>query len=152
MNNIEFNRTFEFDLSDKIRFDDIPNDILYNIFRDGRNASFMLEQWLTTHFEGLTRIVGNRDHDHVDTEGNKYDAKNFTKCGLKFMPSSHIGAGRTFNRESAHAHARNLIYICCDIVDFPSLRIRFVKGEELIMSYPNCSIKFRDRESFFNNH
>ena len=148
MNQIVLNRTFAFDLAGQVRFGELSTDTLYTIFKDGRNASFMLEEWLTLKFP-LTRVLGNRDHDHVDELGNKYDAKNFTKGGLKFMPSNQIGAGRQFNKEIAHQHAGELIYICCDIVDFPRIRVRFINGSELMATYPKCSIPFRKRESLF---
>ena len=61
-------------------------------------------------FPELTRIEGNKDHDHVDTRGRKYDAKNFTKGGLKFMPSSQLGAGRKFDAVAAHNKANKLIW------------------------------------------
>jgi len=145
---IVYDKNYTFDLSGTITFDNIPQEVLYEIFKDGRNASFMLEEWLTSKFP-LTRIKGNKDHDHIDVNGMKYDAKNFTKGGLKFMPSNQIGAGRSFNKEAAHEKASKLIYICCDIVEFPKLTVRFAEGFKMIEKYPNCAVPFKQRSELF---
>jgi len=111
----------------------------------------MLEEWLAIYFPSLTRVEGNKDHDHIDTNGVKYDAKNFTKKGLKFMPSNQIGKGRTFDKTQAHEKAGKLVYICCDIVDFPQIHIRFIPGKDLMKKYPKCSVLFSKRSELFNS-
>lgn len=146
---IELNKPYEFDLKETITFGNISPERLYEFFKDGRNASFMLEEQLTHWFPELTRIEGNKDHDHIDEEGNLYDAKNFTKNGLNFMPSNQIGAGRKFDPEASYEKANKLIYICCDIVDFPRVRIVFKQGSELIKTNPNCKIPKTEREVLF---
>ena len=145
---IELNRTYDFCI-DEVSFGSIPRQRIHEFFKDGRVASFFLEEQLPHWFPDLKRIEGNKDHDHVDTEGKKYDAKNFTKGGLRFMPSNQMGAGRKFNEAKAHDKANKLIYICCDIVDFPKVRVRFAKGSELIKDYPKCSIPRKNREVLF---
>tara|TARA_B100000287_G_C20643358_1_gene784289 strand:+ start:238 stop:708 length:471 start_codon:yes stop_codon:yes gene_type:complete len=147
--NIELNKVYEFDLTGKMSFGDISIDRLYDFFKDGRNASFMLEEQLTHWFTDLTRVEGNKDHDHFDSNGVLYDAKNFTKGGLRFMPSNQMGAGRKFNETIAHEKADKLVYICCDIVDFPKVRVVFKSGKELVKSYPKCSVPRKDREVLF---
>lgn len=144
------NKNYYIDLTDQVSFADIDKEILYELFKDGRNASFMLEIYLTTKFP-LTLVKGNKDHDHIDINGNKYDAKNFTKHGLKFMPSNQIGSGRCFDQTKAHDKANNLTYICCDIVDFPKIIIRFIDGCDLIKEYPKCIVPFNSRGKLFKN-
>ena len=145
---IKLNKVYDRFISN-LSFGNISKSRLQDFFKDGRNASFMLEEQLTHWFPQLTRVEGNKDHDHVDKQGRKYDAKNFTKGGLKFMPSNQLGSGRKFNEAVAHAKAKDLIYICCDIVEFPKVRIRFVEGKTLIKEYPKCSIPKTKREVFF---
>lgn len=145
---IEIGKTYKFNV-ERIEFGDIPKKRLHEFFKDGRNASFVLEEQLTHWFDELTRVEGNKDHDHVDNEGRKYDAKNFTKHGLKFMPSNQLGAGRKFNESIAHSKAKELIYICCDIVNFPTVRVKFIKGEDLIKQFPKCSIPNSKRDVFY---
>ena len=76
---LQLDKTYEFDLTNQMSFGDIDTQRLYEFFKDGRNASFMLEEQLIHWFPELTRVEGNKDHDHIDESGVKYDAKNFTK-------------------------------------------------------------------------
>ena len=130
-------------------FGDIKQERLYEFFKDGRNASFMLEEQLIHWFPELTRVEGNKDHDHVGNNGVKYDAKNFTKYGLNFMPSNQIGAGRKFDSVIAYEKSNKLIYICCDIVDFPMVRVIFKRGKDLVKDFPSCSVPKKHREVLF---
>ena len=145
---IKLNKTYNFHV-DNCSFGLIPVERVIEMFKDGRVAAPFLEEHLTHWFPELTRILGNKDHDHVDENGVKYDAKNFTKNGLKFKPSNQMGEGRKFVAEIAHAKAKKLIYICCDIVDFPKVRVRFKEGKTLIKKYPNCVIPRSKREVLF---
>lgn len=148
---IQMYKTYSYDFTNEVKFGSLPVEILHKLFQDGRNASFMLEEWLAIYFPSLTRVEGNKDHDHIDTNGVKYDAKNFTKKGLKFMPSSQIGKGRTFDPTQAYEKAGKLVYICCDIVDFPQIHIRFIPGKDLMKKYPKCSVLFSKRSELFNS-
>ena len=149
MNAIQLNKTYNFKVKN-VSFGDIPSDRILEFFQDGRVASFFLEEQLQHWFPELTRIEGNKDHDHLDRQGRKYDAKNFTKNGLKFMPSNQLGEGRKFIAEIAHAKAAKLRYICCDIVDFPQVRVRFVEGTDMVEEYPKCAVSFAKREGLFS--
>ena len=142
------NKTYHFNVQN-VSFGNIPKERLPAFFQDGRVASFFLEEQLQYWFPELTRIEGNLDHDHVDREGREYDAKNFTKHGMGFMPSKQRGSGRKFNKEAAHVKADKLCYICCDIVEFPAVRVKFVDGKDLVKKYPNCSVGSSKREVLF---
>ena len=146
---LKLNKTYEYDLTNTMSFGDIKQERLYEFFKDGRNASFMLEEQLTHWFPELTRVEGNKDHDHISENGVKYDAKNFTKHGLNFMPSNQIGAGRKFDSVVAYQKANKLVYICCDIVDFPKVKVVFKDGKDLVKSYPNCKVSKNKRELLF---
>jgi hypothetical protein len=145
---IQMNKTYNFEIKN-VAFGDIPPSRIPEFFKDGRVASFFLEEQLTHWFPTLTRIEGNKDHDHLDAQGRKYDAKNFTKHGLKFMPSNQLGEGRVFNAEVAHAKAEQLRYILCDILDFPRVRVKFMEGTDLVQQYPSCSARPGQREVLF---
>lgn len=146
---IEYNKTYKLEIKN-FSFGDIPREELIENFKDGRCCSWFMEPQLAKWFPELTRVKGNKDHDHTDNDGVKYDAKNFTKRGLIFMPSNQMGAGRKFNESVAHEKASGLVYVCCDIVDFPKIRVRFEKGSDLIKKFPKCRIKKSLREGFFN--
>jgi len=146
---VKLNKTYEFDLTNTMSFGDIKQERLYEFFKDGRNASFMLEEQLIHWFPELTRVEGNKDHDHISENGVKYDAKNFTKGGLNFMPSNQIGAGRKFDSVIAYEKANKLVYICCDIVEFPKVRVIFKDGKDLVKDFPNCKVSKTNREVLF---
>ena len=146
---IEHSKTYSFEIKN-LSFGDLSMEELIENFKDGRCCSWFMEPQLVKWFPQLTRVKGNKDHDHIDDDGVKYDAKNFTKGGLTFMPSNQMGAGRKFNESIAHGKANGLVYICCDIVDFPKIRVRFEKGSDLIKRFPKCKIKKTLREEFFN--
>ena len=146
---IEHNKTYSFTIPN-VSFGLLSESTLDKLFKDGRYVSPFLEEYLPLWFPNLKRIEGNQDHDHVDQNGVHYDAKNFTKNGLQFMPSNQIGAGRKFDAAITEQKANGLIYICCDIVDFPNIRVKFVPGKQLYKSYPNAKIPFAKRDSFFS--
>jgi len=138
---------YTFDFTDKVKLGSLSQEETYEVFRDGRFAAHFLERELTKHFH--LSFVNKTGYDHVDPTGQKYDAKNFTKRGLSFMPSNQLGEGRKFNADVAHAKAKELIYICCDIVDFPKVRVKFAYGADLVKEYPKCKVPKGYREALF---
>jgi hypothetical protein len=134
---------------ESINFGNIPNQMLKDIFRDGRAFSHLIEPWLALNYP-LTHIKGCQKHDHVDNENAQYDQKTFTKRGCKFMPSNMIGEGRTFNKELFEEKASKLIYIIVSNIHFPEIKIKFVKGIDLIVDYPKGIIPSKDFDKFFN--
>ena len=131
----ELNKTFEFNLTN-ISFDNIPSDKLVKLFTDGRHASHILELWVETNF--------------IDNNNNFMEAKNFTKNGAKFMPSRMLGVGRKYIKEEADKVIKSNIYVITDINDMPKIKMRFVKGIDLLEKYPNAIIPFKLRDEFFN--
>jgi len=147
---IELNKTYEFEIAN-FSFGDLTSAELVEVFMDGRFASPFLERQLAKWFPDLKHVTGNKPHDHVDSSGTLYDAKNFTKNGLKFMPSNQLGQGRKFEAKVAHEKAEKLVYISCDIVDFPKLRVRFTAGTKLVKEYPDCKIPLKEREAYYQD-
>ena len=72
----------------------------------------------------------------------------YTKRGAKFCPSVMLGAGRKVDEQKLWEHANDMIYIFCDVVDFPKVRIIFKHGSDLTQ-YPKGSIPFKDRNVLF---
>lgn len=146
-----YNKTYKFEVA--ASFDELPKDVINNMFKDGRVASKFIENILPIWFPEL-EFVDAKGYDHVNLEtGRKLDAKCFTKGGLTFAPSVMIGAGRKIDESAVHEHAETIDYIACDVVDFPQVRIRFVKGSDLVKDYPGkyCKIPFKERDKFFAN-
>ena len=73
-----------------------------------------------------------------------------TKGGLKFKPSNMIGTGRTFNYQGMVDKAQDMIYIACDIIDFPQIKVIFKEGMDLVREYPDGEIKKSQREVLFS--
>lgn len=145
-----FNKTFIFNLVD-YSFGNLPSQMIIDIFKDGRPFSHFIEKWLSLNFE-LIHIGGCKAYDFVDEndENIKYDQKTFTIRGCKFMPSNMIGEGRKFDKEIFETKAQNLTYIIVSNVNFPEIKIKFVKGTDLINTYPNGVIPSKDFIKFFN--
>ena len=149
--NYILNSVYEFDLTGKVQFGDMPTEQLYKLFRDGRVASKFLEYTMPTWFPDLT-FVDKKGHDHISTlTGRKYDLKGFTKGGACYAPSNMLGAGRKINEEKLHEHAETIDYIFSDITGFPKVRIIFKSGSELVKKYPSGKIPFKEKSALFIN-
>ena len=143
----ELNKTYSFML-DNISFDNVPNNLLIELFKVGRHASHILELWIVNNFDNISKY-NTKDHDFIDDENNFMEAKNFTKNGAKFMPSRMLGVGRKYIEEEAHKVINSNIYVITDINDMPDIHIKFIKGSELLKKYPKAIIPFKKREEFF---
>ena len=154
MGKVEYNKVFEFDLCGTVAFGGLSTKSLHEIFRDGRAVSLLLERQLEKWFPQLKWVGGCKYKDHDDQETNDvYDAKNFTKNGLKFVPSKMIGTGRKFDKAKFHkgVKEKKMNYICCDIIDFPKVRVLFKRGTDLLKEYPTGSIGVPKRDLLFRN-
>ena len=125
---------------------------MINIFKDGRAFSHFIEPWLAVNYPFLKHVTGCKKYDHtnVHDENIKYDQKTFTKRGCNFMPSNMIGEGRKFDDVIFKEKASKLIYIIISNIHFPQIKIKFVKGSDLIIEYPNGKIPLKDFVKFFN--
>lgn len=142
---INLNQIYTFECS--ASFGTLSQKLVNQLFTDGRVASPFLERQLELWFPDLTFVDG-KGYDHVDIHLQKYDAKCFTKGGAKFCQSVMLGAGRSVNEEKLWEHATQMIYIFCDVVDFPHVRVIYKKGTDLL-NYPKGSIPFKDRNVLF---
>lgn len=147
---MELNTTYGMRISD-CSFDNLSGEVVEQIFKDGRHLSPFMEQLVCQKF-GLTHVSGCKGHDMIDP-GNpeiKYEQKMFTPNGCKFMPSSMVGVGRTFDPAIFAEKAAKLIYIIVSNVAFPDVKIRVVSGTDMLDLYPNGSIPFADHDRFFS--
>lgn len=149
--NIDYNTIYEYDLTGKVQFGDMPTEKLHELFQDGRVASKFLENYIPIWFPEL-KFVDADGYDHVDvaTGERKWDLKGFTKGGASYVPSSMLGAGRTINLQEAHEHANTIDYIFSDITQFPRIRIQFKLGTELVKNFPKGKIKPDQINELFN--
>ena len=61
-----------------------------------------------------------------------------------------IGTGRTFNEELFKEKAQKLIYCIVSNINFPEIKIKFVKGIYLLENYPKGIIPLNDYVNFFD--
>lgn len=148
---IECNKIYKFNLTGRFSFGDLPEVVLSNLYKDGRVASKMLEHQFPHWFPEL-RFVDKTGYDHVDVinSNNKFELKCFTKRGAVYAPSNMVGKGRKIILEKVYQHAASITYAFADINDFPSVRIIFKRGTDLIQTFPFAKIKYRERNLLFN--
>ena len=147
---MELDKTYTF-VIEGASFDILPPETIREIFLDGRAFSHFIEPWLATRFP-LRHIKGCKEYDFVGTDDPDvlYDAKTMTRGGCRFCPSNMLGAGRKFDPAVFIEKSKKLIYIVVCNVDFPTIQVRFVRGEELATRYPNGAIPLSDRHAFYN--
>lgn len=148
MHTIKYNTVYTFDLRGKVMFGDLPEPALNKMYQDGRVASHLLEQQLPLWFTQLT-FVDRTGYDYVDGTDHKWDLKGFTKRGANFAPSCMIGAGRKVVEAKLAEHVSEVDYIFSDITQFPTVRIVFKVGKDLIKIYPKGKISYTKMKSLF---
>ncbi len=148
-NTIKYNITYVHKI-ENFSFGNLPESTMIEIYKDGRAFSHFIESWLAINYP-LTHVKGCKDHDHTDihNENIKYDQKTFTKQGCKFMPSNMIGTGRKLDKSVLAEKSKKLIYIIVSNVNFPEIKVKFVKGTDLIASYPGGVVPSKDFVKFF---
>ena len=148
---VQYNTIYNFDLTGKVRFGDLPESLIHQLFQDGRVASKFLEHHIPIWFPEL-KFVDQKGYDHVDVETGlkKWDLKGFTKGGASFVPSSMLGAGRKIDIAEAQDHANTIDYIFSDVTEFPKIRIQFKHGVDLVAEFPKCKINRKQQSQLFN--
>ena len=147
---VELNRTFIHQITN-IGFDNLPNETCKELFKDGRGFSHFIEPWISNNYP-LTHIKGCKPYDFIDSNDSTilYDEKTFTKGGCNFCPSNMLGQGRKFDKEVFTEKTKKLIFCIVSNVYFPEIKIKFVRGEDLLTKYPNGKIPSRDHVKFFD--
>ena len=132
-------------------FDNLPISVTNEIFKDGRVFSHFIERWIEKNYP-LKWIGGCQSYDFIDVNNEeiKYDEKTFTKGGCNFCPSNMLGQGRKFNKEVFEEKTKKLIFCIVSNINFPEIKIRFVKGVDLLVKYPKGKIPLKDHIKFFN--
>jgi hypothetical protein len=145
----ELYRVYHYDLTGKVSFGDLSVEAVHKILKDGRACARFLEHHVPLWFPDL-EYVDKKGFDFISrVNGQKIECKTFTESGLNYAPSSMTGKGRTIDRKQLHQEAPLLIFILCDIVDFPRVRIVFRPGSSLVEKYPAGKVPFNDRLEIF---
>ena len=147
---IKLNTTIIYSLK-KYNFDDLTDEDCIEIYKDGRVFSHFIEKWLSKMFP-LKHITGCKSYDFVDKNYSQtlYDQKTFTKNGCYFCPSNMLGQGRVFDQKVFEEKTKKLIFCIVSNINFPEIKIKFVRGTDLLKEYPKGKIKLQDHIKFFN--
>ena len=147
---VELNRTFTHFINN-YTFGNLPINSCQGILRDGRVFSHFIEHWISNNYP-LTHVDGCKSHDFIDNSDPTiiYDEKTFTKGGCNFCPSNMLGQGRKFDKEVFVEKTKKLIFCIVSNINFPEIKIKFVRGEDLLELYPNGKIPLCDHVKFFD--
>ena len=134
-----------------IQFGNLSSEIVNELFKDGRVASHFIELWIAENYP-VTHVKGCKKYDFTDEKfpDTKYDEKTFTKGGCKFCPSNMLGQGRKFDQKVFEEKTKGLIFCIASVVNFPEIKVKFVRGSELIQKYSKGSIPLKDHAKFFD--
>ena len=150
MGSIELKKTYIHILKN-ICFDNLDKSIIEKILKDGRAFSHFIEKWIENNYP-LDHVEGCKQFDFIDRENQdiKYDEKTFTSRGCSFCPSNMLGQGRKFDKEVFENKSKKLIFCIVSNINFPEIKIKFIKGEDLIINYPLGKIPIKDHDIFFS--
>ena len=147
---VELNKTFNHTI-EKYTFGNLPDGICKEIWKDGRPFSHFIEGWLAENYP-LIHIKGCKEYDCNDKNFPVilYDEKTFRKKGCAFCPSNMLGQGRKFDKEIFEEKTKKMVFCIVSNIDFPNIKIRFVKGTELLVKYKTGKIPSNDFIKFFD--
>ena len=147
---VELNKTFNHTI-ENYNFGNLPNETCIEILKDGRPFSHFIEKWIAHNYP-LIHIPGKKGYDFIDKNNQQilYDEKTFTRNGCKFCPSNMLGQGRTFNQERFIKHCEKLIFCIVSNINFPNIKIKFIRGVDLLKDYPCGEIPLSKIVEFFN--
>jgi len=149
---LRLNHPYEFDFTGTISFGNLNPEFLYDMFRDGRFCCEPLSRHLEQTFDDLV-FVDQKGYDFT-WHDRKIEKKQITNNGLKFCPSSMLGAGRKVDHDQVVSHIldNHLLYALADITEFPKVRVAFIEGLQLLdhCSSKNCSFSKTNALKFFN--
>ena len=147
---VELDTTFTYKI-ENFGFGDLSMEETIEIYKDGRVFSHFIEKWLTKRFP-ITHIEGCKKYDFVDNTylDTKYDEKTLTKRGCHFCPSNMLGQGRKFDEAIFREKTLGMIFAIVSNIQFPIIKIKFVRGANLIKIYPKGHIPLKDHDKFFD--
>ena len=61
-----------------------------------------------------------------------------------------IGQGREFDQEVFEEKTKKLVFCIVSNINFPNIKVRFIKGSELLLKYPKGKISSNDFIKFFD--
>lgn len=146
---VQLNKTFTHIIKD-YSFGNLSKKTMCELYKDGRAFSYFIEPWLAKHYP-LIHVKKNKDHDFIDKNNPNilYDEKTFTHNGCKFCPSNMIGQGRIIDKKIFKKKTKKLIFCIVSNIEFPKIKLKFVRGKDLLSKYPNINIPISKMNEFF---
>lgn len=148
---VVLNRTF-YHTIENYGFGNLPLEKCKEIMKDGRPFSHFIEHWMSQNYD-INHVEGCKSYDFCDKVHKEilYDEKTFTKRGCNFCPSNMLGQGRSFDKQQFETKTNSLLFAIVSNIDFPNIRIRFIRGENLLEKYPTGKIPFIDHDNIFSD-
>lgn len=141
---LDFNRVYQIDLTKRMQIGSIPENILYDIFRDGRAIGLIIEHLVQYEFSGLTRVCGDESSafDLIKTDFRipvRIQCKTFKDDSCKLCPSKMLGKGRKFDLDGFNEYLEKIdSYLLVKNSDFPRLKILLL-NKSSIVSYASIN-------------
>lgn len=140
-------RVYTFDLSDSVRFMNIPTATLMDLFKDGRVLGLIMEYALAAEFTDLTVETSKAKHYDLFQSPRKgvekdtvktWEHKLMTTGGANLAPSNMKGQNRSFDRAKFEKTVNSVTgYIITDARSFPKIKVFAVPSDVLAsMAYP----------------
>jgi len=131
-------------------FGNLPNEKVIAKYKDGRAFSHFIELWLGENYP-LTCIEGCKRYDFTDEKHPEilYDEKTFTSRGCHYCPSNMLGQGRKFDKSVFEEKTKQLVFCIVSNVNFPEIKVKFMRGVDLLQIYPKGKIPTKDHDKFF---
>lgn len=132
-------------------FGNLSKEDVIAIFKDGRPFSHFIEKWIEKNYP-LTQVMGCKSYDFTDNLHPDiiYDEKTFTNRGCNYCPSNMLGQGRVFDQSLFEEKTKQLIFCIVSNINFPEIKIKFMRGTELLILYPKGKIPLKEHIKFFN--
>lgn len=151
-NKIKYNEVYEFTFN--IAIDGWTDDEIKSLLQDGRVNSHLLEKQIPKWFE--LDFENQAGYDHIDKFGNKYEQKGF-KQSCNLQPSKCVGKGREYSLEAQAEHRtfvknNKLKYILTDVSAYPTVKLVFKEGLELLNEFPDAVIKKKSKSKIFETN
>lgn len=125
--------SYKLDLSKHMQFGPIPKQSVWQAFTDGRVAGVLNELLCVELFNNLSHAPTSSDvFDLIDRDGKKYEARTVTKNGVKLIPSSMWGAGRSVDKKAYRKRLKQLHgFVFTDVRNSPQFTITFISTDKL---------------------
>ena len=135
----------------KFSFGNISRDNLKEIFKDGRVFGLLSEYLLPIISSGeIKKEPGNKYFD-LSKKKEKIEQRTLTDGGLRLIPSSQIGTGRSYNSEKFTNKIKEVKwFFIIDNTRFPYLEGVFIQSDKLDLVQTRYKYNSA-RKKFFDN-